>query len=68
MKPYTLAVRASSIALAAALLAPALAAAQNIAIVNGKPVPRRAPTPCCSRSRSRHRARASSCRPRPSVR
>lgn len=40
MKPYTLAVRASSIALAAALLAPALAAAQNIAIVNGKPVPK----------------------------
>ena len=40
MKPYSLAVRASSIALAAALLAPALAAAQNIAIVNGKPVPK----------------------------
>jgi peptidyl-prolyl cis-trans isomerase C len=40
MKPYSLAVRASSIALAAALLAPALATAQNIAIVNGKPVPK----------------------------
>lgn len=40
MKSSALAVRASSIALAAALLAPALAAAQNIATVNGKPVPK----------------------------
>ena len=40
MKPYSLAVRASSVALAAALLAPALATAQNIAIGNGKPVPK----------------------------
>ena len=36
MKPFTL----SSIVLAAALLAPAVASAQNIAIVNGKPVPK----------------------------
>ena len=35
-----LAARASSIALAVALLAPALAAAQNITTVNGKPVPK----------------------------
>lgn len=40
MKPYILAARVSSIVLAATLLAPALAAAQNIAIVNGKPVPK----------------------------
>lgn len=40
MKSIPIAVRLSSIALAAALLAPALAAAQNIAVVNGKPVPK----------------------------
>lgn len=40
MKTYPLAARLSSVALAAALLAPALAAAQNIAVVNGKPVPK----------------------------
>ena len=40
MKPIHLAARLSIAALAAALLAPALAAAQNIATVNGKPVPK----------------------------
>ena len=36
----SLAARLSSVAVAAALLAPVLAAAQNVAIVNGKPVPK----------------------------
>jgi peptidyl-prolyl cis-trans isomerase C len=40
MKPFNHALRLSSLALAAALLAPAFAQAQNIAIVNGKPVPK----------------------------
>jgi peptidyl-prolyl cis-trans isomerase C len=40
MKPSPYAARLSSVALAAALLAPAFAAAQNIAIVNGRPVPK----------------------------
>jgi peptidyl-prolyl cis-trans isomerase C len=40
MKPFHTAARLSSIALAAALLAPAFAVAQNLAIVNGKPVPK----------------------------
>jgi peptidyl-prolyl cis-trans isomerase C len=38
MKLHSVSLRLSSIAMAAALLAPALASAQNIAIVNGKPV------------------------------
>lgn len=40
MKPSLLAARLASIGLAAALLAPSFAAAQNIATVNGKPVPK----------------------------
>jgi peptidyl-prolyl cis-trans isomerase C len=40
MNPLQLTARFSSIVLAAALLAPALATAQNIAIVNGKSVPK----------------------------
>lgn len=40
MKPYTLAARVSSVVLAATLIVPAVASAQNIAIVNGKPVPK----------------------------
>lgn len=40
MKTYSFAARLTSVALAAALLAPAFAAAQNIATVNGKPVPK----------------------------
>lgn len=41
MKSFpSLAARLSSVAVAAALLAPVLAAAQNVAIVNGKPVPK----------------------------
>ena len=40
MKPIKLAARASLLALAAALLASGPAAAQNIAVVNGKPVPK----------------------------
>ena len=40
MKTLSFAVRLSSVALAASLLAPGLAAAQNIATVNGKPVPK----------------------------
>ncbi len=40
MKLQSVALRLSSIALAAALLVPAMAAAQNIAVVNGKPVPK----------------------------
>ncbi|MBA3595870.1 MAG: peptidylprolyl isomerase [Methylibium sp.] len=40
MKPSILAARLASIGLAAALLVPTFAAAQNIATVNGKPVPK----------------------------
>jgi peptidyl-prolyl cis-trans isomerase C len=40
MKASTLAVRLSSVAVALALLGPAVASAQNIAIVNGKGVPK----------------------------
>ncbi|MGA0611038.1 peptidylprolyl isomerase [Caldimonas sp. KR1-144] len=40
MKARIAAARLSSIALAAVLLAPAIASAQNITIVNGKPVPK----------------------------
>jgi peptidyl-prolyl cis-trans isomerase C len=40
MKANLTAVRLSSLALVAALMAPGLAGAQNIAVVNGKPVPK----------------------------
>ena len=40
MKPNSLALRAAFVALSASLLLPVVAQAQNIAIVNGKAVPK----------------------------